>query len=198
MAIQVAQPEWLLTFGPIADPSQVTKAVIQYRRIIRRALAPTIQDAYHLEPYRYRTGFHIHMWAWGASLSQSAVAKAAIAAGLADGDHVHVQPVTHHGGMGYGLKMMLDPDGATDPADYLAANGGRLFHATNGFWRGPGDHPAQGGYPGALRRLACDSSCHGADRPRRARHGERWMRRSCAARDMTEAMEYARRHSDSA
>jgi hypothetical protein len=92
------------------------------------------------------------MYSWGAALTEKTVLRAAVASGLADETHVHIQPIRTHANLGYGLKMILTPKSDSDRADFLDANNGRLVHATHLFWRGPEDAPAHGGYLGALDR----------------------------------------------
>jgi len=153
LALHVAQPQWMLTLGPLGVPLDVCRdAVGAYRQRLRRWVSPELQDVYFVEPYRYNSGRHLHMYAWGGTLAAEAVTRAAISSDLANSDHVHVQPITHHTNLGYGLKMVTHPLTADDFTDYLLSNGGRLMHATHGFWRGPDGQPASGGYAGALQR----------------------------------------------
>jgi hypothetical protein len=151
--MHLAQPQWLVTLGPISCPlSKLSQQVSRYRQRLRRSTSSTLQDAYFVEPYAYRSGYHLHSYAWGAELTAELVAPAAISSGLADAAHVHVQRISHHANLGYGMKMISHPTDPDDRQRFLEANSGRLVHASHGFWRGPANHPAGGGYRGSLRR----------------------------------------------
>lgn len=153
LAMHLARPQWLVTLGPIqCDLAKLTQQVSRYRQRLRRSTSSSLQDAYFVESYRYRSGYHLHDYAWGAELTPELVAPAAVSNGLADHDHVHVQRISHHANLGYGMKMISCPTDPDDQQRYLEANNGRLVHASHGFWRGPGGQPAEGGYRGSLRR----------------------------------------------
>ncbi len=86
------------------------------------------------------TGHHIHAWQWGDPLDQGLLRDAALSAGMGDFAEVHPRRAPAGAALTYGMKTVIDgsPVGTELPDatwDYLRLNGGRLLHATRGFWR---------------------------------------------------------------
>jgi hypothetical protein len=83
------------------------------------------------------TGRHVHAFAHGDPVDD-VLGEAARRAAL--GSSVHVQPVTHTGGLGYVFKEAVHSRESLRV--FLGANGGRLVHSSHGYWRnGPGGEP---------------------------------------------------------
>jgi len=154
LTLHVAQPELLVTIGPIqVEPHEISTQVSRYRQRVRRATSSPVQDAYFVESYTSRSEPHLHMYSFGAALRQDMVVSAAMATRLGDETHIDVQPITHHGNLGYGMKMITRPKSETDRSEFLRLNGGRLVHASRGFWRGPDGVVQEGGYLTSYRRV---------------------------------------------
>ena len=95
---------------------------------------------WHVEPNPEGTGHHVHGWQHGPSkLPQAVLSDCAARAGM--GGVVFVNKIKAEMGAGkYGLKGVLAAGyglkGVEDEASrYMAENGGRLSHATRGFFR---------------------------------------------------------------
>ena len=94
-------------------------------------------------------GSHLHVHSWGEVPSLALVREAAVCVGF--GSYVGSMEMTARLGepMAYGVKTVLQgtadgPGLPIESQDFLILNGGRLGHATRGFWRnGPG-LPVQG------------------------------------------------------
>lgn len=123
-----------------SDWGDVRDSMKSFRRNMNRKVAGW-QDCYHVERNPSGVGNHIHAWAWSASgsLTRDVVRDAAARADMGWAD---VQPrrAPEGASLSYGLKAVLqgDPTAALLPpatADFLSINGGRLLHATRGFWR---------------------------------------------------------------
>lgn len=154
-AIALAEPERLvLLTGVAAEWSTIRKQINRYRQAVRK-LGAHCQDAYHVEENPAGTGNHVHMWGWGGAIDEAVVSAAANSAGLGLFSGVQQAFVPETGRLVYGMKAVLedrDTDGAmTAHAErFLELNGGRLLHATRGYWR----DGAKGARLGGVRQAA--------------------------------------------
>jgi hypothetical protein len=104
---------------------------------------------WHVEPNPAGTGHHVHYFQRGAFVPQSLLSELADREGMGRVATVQrwrpTQAATTYGvklaGVRYGLKLAEESD---TMSGYLAANGGRLVHASRGFWRNrEGEHVGQ-------------------------------------------------------
>jgi len=92
---------------------------------------------WHVESNPEATGHHIHAWQRGDFIHVQDLASATESLGMGI---PFIQAVrTQRGPLTYGMKLAANLD--RSPADaaqrldaYLVVNGGRLVHATQGFW----------------------------------------------------------------
>jgi hypothetical protein len=126
-----------------------------FRRNLRR-LGFAVQDAFHVEANPLGTGHHAHLWTWGPSLlDEAAVSEAAVRAGM--GREVWVGHRERPAGapLWYGMKTVLDfahpTQLAPEISQYLELNGGRLLHASRGFWRDAEGREIRGGVRAAAK-----------------------------------------------
>jgi hypothetical protein len=139
-AIGMARPErQILLTGLPDDWEGVKRSMTAFRRVVRK-MTVAWKDCYHVERNPRATGLHAHLWQWGSPVEVPIVAEAAVRAGL--GSFVDVQARRSPPGapLRYGMKVVVEgsPMGQAVPPltqDYLNINGGRLVHATPGFWR---------------------------------------------------------------
>lgn len=143
--IGLAQPEHAVRLSLVGeDPTQISGRVNKLREALR-AGGQLWQDAYHVHRNPAGTGMHVHLWGWGRGLHGGEVCS--IAQGLGMGLDVDLRPAfvpAPNPGqpprITYGMRACIDrPVGVTamwpEAAEYLAVNGGKVVHATRGFWR---------------------------------------------------------------
>ncbi len=144
-ALHMVRPEWIVTVDRVGNRwSESQRTMTRYRRLLREAYHAPVEDAYFVEPYR-AGGHHAHVLLTGSVPDPDVLAHAAKRAGTTLGS---LERITHHGNLGYGLKMAFQ---ARTLPGYLDANNGTLVHASRGFWKVPGDEPVRGGYRALLR-----------------------------------------------
>lgn len=147
-AIGLARPEQHIVLTMAGeDWTKIKLNLTAFRRAIRRQ-HPGFRDAYHVEPNPRGTGTHVHMWSWGALLDTPAVSDVASRAGMGREALVSPRELAPGAPLSYGVKAVLDAaqtDGM-DPAveQFLLLNGGRLAHASRGFWRDADGSPIAG------------------------------------------------------
>ncbi len=143
-AIAWANPERALTITLLAragDPAPWQTCRVTWKTIkrnLKRLGVDPGQEVLHVEPNPKGTGYHGHLWQWGAFMPKEALQEASHRAGAGWTRVESIrsrQNAAAYGlkGLGYGLKGVQADDSA---AEYLRCNGGRLTHQSRGFFRG--------------------------------------------------------------
>lgn len=148
-AIGVVGPtQAILLTGGAMDWSTNQRKLNRFRSQVRRRVG-RYEDVAHVERNPSALGTHLHLFAWGDHLDGETVRTCARLAGF--GDWAGVEPIRTANGkaLAYGLKVVISgsnegPDLPGDSRDYLDLNGGRLGHATRGFWRDHDGRPVKG------------------------------------------------------
>lgn len=146
----------LLTQGSY-DWRENRRRLNRFRDILRMKGQAEYQDVAHVEPNPRGGGTHLHLAHWGDEPTPGQLREAATRAGF--GTYGGAQRLKAAPGqpLTYGMKTVLrgsslGPDLPVATREFLTLNGGRLGHATRGFWRdGPG-RPLRG-LEGARRVL---------------------------------------------
>ncbi len=144
-AIALARPvrSYLLT-GAGADWATVRLRVKRFRWRLRGAVREW-EDCVHVEPNPSGDGgHHVHGLAWGAFPSVEAVRAAAVREGF--GRWVGLRRIRDQDAAAmYGVKLAALSAAAyslkgvgQELETFLQANGGRMVHASRGFWRDSG------------------------------------------------------------
>jgi len=154
-ALGLARPSQKLRLTWVGRTHQeIRQRVRKFHRLLRRQ-GRQVEHAYSVEPNPRGTGNHIHGWTWGSPITLEELQDAATGAGMGAEVWIgpaHVLPTTPPM-IKYGLKSVLDyPPGVTEmwpeAREFLELNGGRLLHATRGFWRdGETEEPIPGVRP---------------------------------------------------
>lgn len=140
-AIGLARPRWLITLTQVEDGWQLAKVQIQRLREYFKRDGLDTEMAYHIEHNPRETGLHAHVWTHGDRPGLRMLERAAVRAGLGNVALLRSidLPVGPPRSLSYGMKECLE---VVDPlvmpapsAAYLEINGGRLVHASRGFWR---------------------------------------------------------------
>lgn len=161
-ALHLVQPEGLVTINDVGQHHEDARARVRaFRRRLRARTGAKIEDLYVLERYveRDRDGLGLHMYVHGYLPDEREVLPAAWDAGM-DPDRrpraVHVDPMTHHGNLGYFFKHT---ESSASLKSFMDDNGGNLMSTSRGFWRLPGHLPARQGYRGLLRQARDVHGC---------------------------------------
>jgi hypothetical protein len=138
-ALGLAEPDLLLTVTLLPpDWLQIRRLLNALMASLRRR-SPKFQWAYTVEANRSGDRAHAHAWVRGPRLRRVELADIAASAGVGS---VHQVPTFSRGqALGYTLKEVgLSPtlpvgEALAQQATFWHLNGGRLVHATHGFWR---------------------------------------------------------------
>ncbi len=139
-AITLAGPERWGMLTQVGDDWQTVRA--RFKRLTYDLRASGVQLAWcwHVEPNPAGTGHHVHYFQRGDFVPQRLLSNLADRRGMGRVATVKrwrpTEAATTYGvklaGASYGLKLA----GKVETMDgYLAANGGRMVHASRGFWR---------------------------------------------------------------
>ena len=141
-AIAYARPQQFLLLTTLGDGwSVIQRNMNRLWEYLRDNDFP-IQAAWHAEANPRATGTHVHAWSHSAHIDRKTLQGHAVRSGM--GSHVSVRPVRLPQGdpprLVYGMKAVFsscDDTGAlsSEARDFLALNGGRLVHSTQGFFR---------------------------------------------------------------
>lgn len=153
-AIEMANPAWGFTLTGLDETWAVNHpSLAKVMRSMRDTYQVTV--AWHLEENPRGMGCHLHGWGRGARPDEGVLSEMAGRAGL--GQVVAVKSA--RGYYGYGMKevtALVEEDDVRvikPPLDrYLDRNGGRLVHASRGFWVDRNGRPTD--LRGALRESA--------------------------------------------
>jgi hypothetical protein len=132
-AIALSMPQRMVRFSLVPDDFKRTQA--QMRSVVRwmRRNFDEVQMAYHVEPNPKGTGNHLHAWEHGPNkIPQRALQEACHRSGFGIPD---IRRFKVRGSVTYGLKGVSYGMKHDDLETFLSLNGGRLVHATHGFWR---------------------------------------------------------------
>lgn len=139
MALVAPTHSYLLTLvGPDwqAIQTNMTRLV---RRVRRRN--PKFQHAWHVEANPDGTGNHIHGWCWGDIPAEGLLREAAVMSGM--GSFVSIRPwrlrKSDDPVIAYGMKAVTGPQfgRSSEAQEFLGLNGGKVMHASRGFYRDP-------------------------------------------------------------
>lgn len=138
-AIGVSEPQRFVRFSLVGPDWQTARARLKRVRYDIRQAGVNWHDCYHVERNPKGTGYHAHLFQHGDFIDQSVLQTLCERRGMGFPFITRWEPtsIRAHGyalkqATGYGLK------GAARSAtlsEYLANNGGRLVHASRGFWR---------------------------------------------------------------
>ncbi len=139
-AITLAGPQRWGMLTQVGEDWQTVRARMKRATYDLRGLGVDLSWCWHVEPNPAGTGHHVHYFQRGGFVPQRLLSKVADRRGMGRVATVQrwhaTEAATTYGvklaGVGYGLKLA----GRADTMDgYLAANGGRMVHASRGFWR---------------------------------------------------------------
>lgn len=138
-AIGISEPQRWGRFSLIGDDWQTARARIKRVRYDIRRAGFEWNDCYHVERNPRGTGYHAHWFQHGEYVSQHVLQELCQKRGMGYPFVQKWEPtsIRAHGyvlkqATGYGLKGAHRSDTLRE---YLANNGGRLVHASRGFWR---------------------------------------------------------------
>lgn len=121
--------------------SEIRTRMAQVVRRLRRG-SRAFEHVWHVEPNPGGTGNHIHGWSWGQRPSPDLLREAAAAAGMGRSVWLGAwtTPATEDPAITYGMKTILQEQlnrQVLGPAtrQFKELNGGRLVHASGGFYR---------------------------------------------------------------
>jgi len=149
-AIALAKPERLITLTQVGEDHQTRRNRVKKLNFLLRSAGYATEWAWHVEPNPAGSGHHIHAFQRGEKfIPQALLSKLATTAGMgvvADIRRFELaddQAATYGvkmAGIKYGLKMAEQDESMRT---YLGANGGRLVHASRGFWQVKGQPVGQ-------------------------------------------------------
>jgi hypothetical protein len=139
-AITLAGPE---RWGMLTQVGQDFPTVRARMNRLRYEIRRQVDDfgwCWHVEPNPAGTGHHVHYWQRGDYVPQRLLSTLADGGGMGRVATVKqwrpTKGATTYGvklaGVRYGLKLAEESD---TMSGYLSANGGRMVHASRGFWR---------------------------------------------------------------
>lgn len=139
LALALAQPTRAIRFSLVGDDWQTARARIARVRYDMVDAGYAVQWAWHREPNPAGTGHHVHAWQRGDYVPQRALQRICERRGLGIPYIERLkQSTSDRRGIGYGLKGirygLKGAESTEQRATYLAVNGGRLVHASRGWW----------------------------------------------------------------
>ena len=94
-ALHLVEPRLFLTLGMAGDtPVEVQARMTVFRRRIR-TVTEDWQDSYFVEPHRYRSGYHVHLFAH-RRVNDDVLRATALRSGFPDGNHIRAKVVRSH------------------------------------------------------------------------------------------------------
>lgn len=140
-AISLAMPERFGTLTQVGNDWQTVRARMKRIAYDLRAAVPEWSWCWHVEPNPKRTGHHVHFWQRGGYVPQALLSRVADSRGCGGVADVRTWKAPTRAGTTYGVKMagvsygLKMTEASASQLAYLAANGGRLVHASRLFWR---------------------------------------------------------------
>lgn len=147
-AVGLAAPRWLVTLTQVGSRWPIIhERYTRFRQALKRGGVNT-EMAFHVEPNPRGTGTHAHAWAHGGPPRTRELRAAADTANMGSVvllREIHLPSDGTITALTYGMKACLTvPENggelAADAREYLDLNGGRLVHASRGFWRDAHGH----------------------------------------------------------
>jgi hypothetical protein len=165
LAIAVAVPERFVRLSRVGDSWSTIRSRVKRLTYDVRSAGFSWNVAWHVERNPRGTGHHIHAFQWGDFISQRRLQELTARRGMGFPD-IRAWHQVGTVGTAYGMKAATGygMKGAGEAlTEYLAINGGRLVHASRGFWR---DGPEGGRLAGidAARAVAV-GRVHGPREP---------------------------------
>jgi hypothetical protein len=137
LAIADSAPERFLTFTLVGEDWQTVRGRMKRLRYEIVQELGRCDWVWSVEPNPARTGHHVHGWQRGDFLLQARLSEMATRRGM--GMRVDIQRWHERGGEGYALKGvgygMKGSEADVAAETFLRVNGGRLTHASRGFFR---------------------------------------------------------------
>lgn len=139
-AIALAGPQRQMELTQVGDSWQTVRTRVRKWTQRIREQGYDIEWCYHVEPNPKGTGHHLHGFQRGSFIPQEVISRTADGCGMGRVAYVQKFEAPSAGvrygvkmaGIQYGLKMA---EQEASMSAYLRANGGRLVHASRGFWR---------------------------------------------------------------
>ena len=137
-AIAMAEPTHIITLSPVDTTWADIRSRLNAWNRLMRASTNAWEACAHVHLNEGATGQHMHAFVRGSNITTEDVQTAAVTVGMRE--HVDIQATTRYSCFNYGMQDVFDTiDMAYDEAaakvdQYLAINGGRLTHASRGFW----------------------------------------------------------------
>lgn len=142
LAIALADPSLFLTLTLVGDEfPQIRARWNRVRYEVARAGYP-FDAVWHVERFKRLDSHHIHAWLHGQDrIPFQLLQRTAVRYGM--GQVLWIKRwETRAESVGYGLKGIAYGMKAADTEAYMVANGGRISHATRGYWRCGGQRVA--------------------------------------------------------
>lgn len=153
LAIGLVEPERFVRFSLVGEDWQTVRRRVRRVAFELRHEGFSWNCCWHVERNPRGTGHHVHAYQWGDFVAQSKLQTVCSGNGMGYPDIRKWEQVGTRGTMygmkhavGYGMKGASTREGLSE---YLALNGGRLVHASRGFWREGRDGPRINGIDGA-------------------------------------------------
>lgn len=140
-AVALASPERFGTLTMAGDTWQVVRGRLKRLQHRIRASVPESRWCWHVEPNPAGTGQHVHFWQRGGFIPQQALTNLAKREGMGGVTDIRRWKLKPGTAVGYGVKLtgvfygLKTSEAEGGMSTYLAANGGRLVHASRGWWR---------------------------------------------------------------
>jgi hypothetical protein len=146
-AMTLGQPERLVTLTQVGDEWQTIRNRVRQLVYRIRSDGVAFEWAWAVERNPKGTGHHVHGVQWGSFVRQSRLSALAGSVGM--GRVADVRRLgSAAGGSRYPLKALAGTaytmKGAQEGREHLLRNGGRLVHASRGFWRDSEGRPVPG------------------------------------------------------
>lgn len=155
-AIEMTRPEYFVTVTRAGeDWATVCQRMRKARERLRRK-GIRVNWIYFVEPHSQLASLHVHAWVWGLTLNELLTLRSALR-DLGMGPRIQIDPAWRYS-KHYPMKMVLND--SADAARFLQFNGGRLFHASQGFWRDSGGRVLHG-QRAAIRAAHPERGSHG-------------------------------------
>lgn len=142
-ALALAEPQRAVRFSKVPNDWKRAQRAIKRTTELLRAEGFQWRWAYHIEPNPRQVderSNHLHGWQHGDYVPQRALQEICRRSGLGIPYIERVKQQTGRGGsVGYGLKGLRYGMKHDDLDTFLDLNGGRLVHASYGFWRDGSD-----------------------------------------------------------
>lgn len=135
----LARPTHMYLLTLVGEDWRTIRAnMTSFVRRVRRSVVE-FQHAWHVEANPDGTGTHIHGWCWGTIPAQHVLREAAVLSGM--GSYASIRPwrldASDDPLIAYGMKSVTGPQlgRSSEAQEFLALNGGRVMHASRGFYR---------------------------------------------------------------